>query len=223
MNSETNSGRSLRETEQEVEAEGRKWIHQRLQKKLQAEADGLGFVFPLGGSQAKHRRKETMPRVRPSDESNLKCGGEEIPLMELGHTHLPVVGLSAHQQLSPALEDKLAYFVTVTGEYETAVQLSLKVGIRMDDATLPRSPAAGARAQEQPRARLLQTPAEKAPERASSELGVLMLDGFLVRHRGLAGAGKKRSNPAWNGMNKRSVCSIATNNPSRANWRRKSL
>jgi hypothetical protein len=46
MNSETNSGRSLREMEQEVEAEGREWMRQRLQKKLQAEADGLGLVFP---------------------------------------------------------------------------------------------------------------------------------------------------------------------------------
>lgn len=46
MNSETNSRRSLREMEQEVEAEGRKWMRQRLQKKLQAEADGLGLVFP---------------------------------------------------------------------------------------------------------------------------------------------------------------------------------
>ena len=37
-------------------------------------------------------------------------------------------GLRAHQQLSPALEDKLAYFATVTGSYAAAAQLSAKVG-----------------------------------------------------------------------------------------------
>ena len=48
MNSETNTGRSLREMEQEVEAEGRQWMRDRLQKKLQAEAERLGSVFPPG-------------------------------------------------------------------------------------------------------------------------------------------------------------------------------
>jgi hypothetical protein len=33
-------------------------------------------------------------------------------------------GLGAHQQLSPALEDKLAYFATVAGTYEGAAQLA---------------------------------------------------------------------------------------------------
>ena len=46
MNSEAKSGRSLREMEQEVEAEGREWMRQRLQEKLQAEADRLGSVSP---------------------------------------------------------------------------------------------------------------------------------------------------------------------------------
>ncbi len=151
MNSETNSRRSLREMEQEVEAEGRKWMRQRLQKKLQAEADGLGLVFPpeWESGQASAQRNDA-PRTafgriqlevwrgrNPAD------GAWGIPICQWW-------GLSAHQQLSPALEDKLAYFVTVTGAYETAVQLSLKVGIPMDDATLHAlTQRLGARAQEQ--------------------------------------------------------------------------
>ena len=46
MNSETNRPRSLREIEQEVEAEGREWTRQRLQQKLQEQADRFGRVFP---------------------------------------------------------------------------------------------------------------------------------------------------------------------------------
>jgi hypothetical protein len=46
MNPERRLARPLREIEQEVEAEGREWMRQRLQEKLQAEADRHGEVFP---------------------------------------------------------------------------------------------------------------------------------------------------------------------------------
>lgn len=46
MNSETNRPRSLREIEQEVEVEGREWMRQRLQQKLQEQADLYGRIFP---------------------------------------------------------------------------------------------------------------------------------------------------------------------------------
>ena len=38
--------RSLREIELEVETEGREWMRQRLEEKLQREADRAGSVFP---------------------------------------------------------------------------------------------------------------------------------------------------------------------------------
>ena len=46
MSSEEQTGPSLREMELGVEAEGREWMRQRLEKKLQAQADRLGGVFP---------------------------------------------------------------------------------------------------------------------------------------------------------------------------------
>jgi hypothetical protein len=46
MNPEQARPRSLREIEMEVEAEGREWTRQRLQQRLQAEADRHGGVFP---------------------------------------------------------------------------------------------------------------------------------------------------------------------------------
>ena len=45
-------------------------------------------------------------------------------------------GLSPHQQLSPALEDKLAYFGTVTVSFAAAAQLAAKVGIGVEDSTI---------------------------------------------------------------------------------------
>jgi hypothetical protein len=51
MNSDTPEARSLHEIEIEVLAEGREWMRQRLQQKLQAEADRQGGVFPPQRSQ----------------------------------------------------------------------------------------------------------------------------------------------------------------------------
>lgn len=46
MNSESSGARSLREIELEVLTEGREWMRQRLEQKLQHEADRQGGVFP---------------------------------------------------------------------------------------------------------------------------------------------------------------------------------
>lgn len=102
-------------------------------------------------------------------------------------------GLSAHQQLSPALEDKLAYFATVTGSYEAAAKLAAKVGCPVEDSTIRAVvQRLGAKAEAQTQARLEQTPQEKSPARAPTPLAVLMVDGFQVRFRG-PGWGKKKT------------------------------
>jgi len=46
MSDQPQRKRSLREIELEVEAECREWMRQRLQEKLQKEADRDGAVFP---------------------------------------------------------------------------------------------------------------------------------------------------------------------------------
>lgn len=62
MNSESDGTRSLREIELEVLAEGREWMRQRLEQKLQEEADRQGGVFPpqqpkrSAPAQARHDR-----------------------------------------------------------------------------------------------------------------------------------------------------------------------
>jgi hypothetical protein len=102
-------------------------------------------------------------------------------------------GLSAHQQLSPALEDKLAYFATVTGSYEAAAKLAAKVGCPVEDSTIQvLVQRLGAKAEAQTQARLETPPVEKAPARAPTPLAVLMVDGFQVRFRG-PGWGKKQT------------------------------
>jgi hypothetical protein len=69
MNSENQTEPSLRAMEWEVETEGREGMRQRLQKKLQAQADRLGGVFPperAQGVASAGADAASAQRVRPS-------------------------------------------------------------------------------------------------------------------------------------------------------------
>lgn len=101
--------------------------------------------------------------------------------------------LAAYQPLSPGWQQQLAFSLTVTTSYEGAAALLRQLGHRADDTTLHTlAQTLGARAEEQTRHRLTQPVREQAPQRAASEVGVLMLDGWMVRQRG-PGWGKKRT------------------------------
>ena len=105
-------------------------------------------------------------------------------------------GLSAHQQLSPALQDRFAFTVTATGSYEQAAAVATNWDCPADDTTLHTlTQRLGARAEAQTRQRLAAAPAEVTPQRAASDLTVLELDGWHVRHRG-PGWGKQRTQKA---------------------------
>ena len=93
--------------------------------------------------------------------------------------------MRAHQELTPALRRRLAFTVSASGSYAEAAELATEWGVAVADSTLHAlAQEAGARAEAQT-LRRLETPApEREPERAPSALGVLMVDGCLLRFRG---------------------------------------
>lgn len=102
-------------------------------------------------------------------------------------------GLSCHQQLSLGLEDKLAFTVTATASYAEAAAVAGKWGVAVDDSTLHSlTQRLGAKAQARTQGALQRVPAERQPQRASTPLAVLMLDGWQVRQRG-PGWGKPKA------------------------------
>jgi hypothetical protein len=102
-------------------------------------------------------------------------------------------GLSAHQQLSLALEDRLGFTVTATGSYAEAAAVAQKWGCAVEDSTLRAlTQRLGKRAEAQTQQRLESTAPETEPQRADSKLAVLMLDGWQVRHRG-PGWGRRKT------------------------------
>ena len=105
-------------------------------------------------------------------------------------------GLQPGQRLSPALEDRLAFTLTATTSYAQAAAVATKWGSRVDDSTLHRlAQRLGARAESQTQARLHSRPVESQPQRAPTELAVLQIDAWLVRHRGPGWAKKRTQKP----------------------------
>ena len=113
-----------------------------------------------------------------------------------GHWGCPVReswGLKAHQQMSPALEEKLVFTASLAGSYEAAAQLAAKWGSEVDDSVIHGLvQRVGSKAEAQTQERLRQVPEESQPRRKDSELAVLMMDGWHVRFRG-PGWGRKRT------------------------------
>ena len=65
MSTEPRGPRPLREIEMEVEAEGREWTRQRLQQRLQEEADRHGEVFPPSAAAGRSIGARTRCRCAP--------------------------------------------------------------------------------------------------------------------------------------------------------------
>lgn len=151
-------------------------------------------LFPLGGRRLVRcqKRKLTLassvgPVELQTDYGQVSGGGAWLcPQRQ-------VWGLGAHQKMTPALQDRLCFTVTLTGSYANAAALATKWGSPADDATLHAlTQRVGAKAAAQVEQRLQRRPVERQPERRPSELGVLLADGWQVRHRG-PGWGRKKT------------------------------
>jgi hypothetical protein len=95
--------------------------------------------------------------------------------------------------MSPALEEKLAFTVTLAGSYADAALLAGKWGSEVDDSVIHTLvQRLGSQAEAQTQGRLGQAPRESQPQRRASELAILMMDGWLVRFRG-PGWGKQKT------------------------------
>jgi hypothetical protein len=113
-------------------------------------------------------------------------------------------GLAAHQKITPSFADKLCLTVTTAGSYEEAAQVAAHwIQSPVSHSTLHKLvQRLGAVAEKQMQERLVQAPPEAQPQRSASSLGVLLVDGWMVRQRG-PGWAKKRSKKAhveWHEM-----------------------
>jgi hypothetical protein len=155
---------------------------------------GSANLFPLRGPRLVRRQKRKLTLASSvgtiqieTDYGQQSGGGDWLcPQRQ-------VWGIEAHQKMTPALQDRLCFTVTMTGSYESAAALAGKWGCAVDDSTLHAlTQRVGGKAAEQAEQRIKSIPQERQPERRPSELGVLLADGWQVRHRG-PGWGAKRT------------------------------
>ena len=160
--------------------------------------------FPHSRRRAQHSRRRTMQLKSIAGTVKLTVWhGYDPGSRRWGCPIRQQWGLSAHQQLSPALEDKLCFTLTATGSFAQAAALAQKWGTPADDSTLHAlAQRVGTRAEAQTRARLKTLPKEKEPRRAATQWAGLQLDAGLVRHRGPGWGQRRPSNPRveWHEM-----------------------
>ena len=93
--------------------------------------------------------------------------------------------LGPHQKITPGYAAKLCFTVTATGSYEEAAQVASQWSPNIDDSTLHALvQRIGQRAEQQAQSRYAVAPQERSPQRAASELAVLLADGCQIRYRG---------------------------------------
>ena len=170
---------TLRQMENEVLLEGREWTRQRLEQRLQAQAETL-VVCPQSGL--------VLKKLRPHTFTLITVAGVVTVHAPYGFsTHgagwcCPARmhwGLADRQRLSPEFEQRLTFTATQTGSFEKASALAGQWGSPVsDDAIHALVQRVGAQA--------LVTPPPlplKAPSEPAFSL-VIMMDGWLVRERG---------------------------------------
>jgi len=152
-----------------------------------------GF-FPLSQRQVHHRRKQWMSLRSVVGTVRLEAWHGQDPGDK--HWGCPIRekwGLKAHQQMSPVFEEKLAFTATLAHSYEAAAQIACKWGSEVDDSVVHAVvQRRGRKAEAQTQERLKQVPQESHPQRAASELALLMVDGWFARFRG-PGWGKQKT------------------------------
>jgi len=98
-------------------------------------------------------------------------------------------GLGPHQKITPGLAEKLCFTAAATTSYESAAALATCWGVAVDDSIIHQQvQRAGERAEQQAQARITASaapaPAPKTP--VPPDALVIMMDGWMLRHRGAA-------------------------------------
>jgi hypothetical protein len=169
----------LLELEQQVLEEGREWTRQRLEARLQKEAQKIELEYRRAGMVLKE------VRLRPL-ELRTVCG---VVRIKVRHGYDPqqkrwicpprqVWGLKAYQRVSPELQARLCYTATEVSSFETAAHMARRWGTPCsDDMIHHQVQNCGAKAAE-----LELPPTPAAIQEAEFSL-VIMMDGWMVRER----------------------------------------
>lgn len=94
-------------------------------------------------------------------------------------------GLRPHQKVTPGLAEKLCFTAVATTSYEQAAAVAARWGVPVDDTLIHQQvQRAGERADQQSQARVTIRAAPASETPVSAGALVIMMDGWMLRHRG---------------------------------------
>jgi hypothetical protein len=185
---------SLREIEQEIEAQAQEWHRQQLQKRLQQAADEQGAVCPHTGELLQEARYETVTLVTCAGTVRLRAHYGRHPQTRKWQYPIRLLwDLPPRQRLSPQLQDRVSYTAAETDSYERAAKMATKWGTPIAASTIHKhAQRMGREAALQTKEREEQLMAAATQAQAVAPLPnglelfclVVMMDGFMARERG---------------------------------------
>jgi hypothetical protein len=185
---------SLREIEQEIEAQAQEWHRQQLQKRLQQAADEQGAVCPHTGELLQEARYETVTLVTCAGTVRLRAHYGRHPQTRKWQYPIRLLwDLQPRQRLSPQLQDRVSYTAAETDSYERAAKMATKWGTPIAASTIHKhAQRMGREAALQTKEREEQLMAAATQAQAVAPLPnglelfclVVMMDGFMARERG---------------------------------------
>jgi len=94
-------------------------------------------------------------------------------------------GLLPHQKITPGLAEKLCFTAVASTSYEQAAAVAARWGVAVDDSVIHQQVQhAGERADQQAQARAASAPGSASLPDVPPGALVIMMDGWMVRHRG---------------------------------------
>jgi hypothetical protein len=175
--------------EQTVLVEGQEWTRQRLVGQLQRQVDIWGSQCPQSGQALARRKRQRLKLDTCVGPVVLKSWRGYSPgLKRWLNPARERWGLKPRQRISPELQSRLGFTAVHTGSYQKAAATAQRWGTPISDDTVH-----AVVQQLGQQAQAVGLPALARPARESEFSLVLMMDGWMVRERGVDwGAGPRR-------------------------------
>jgi len=127
----------LIELEREAAEQGRQYGREKLRQRLQAIADEQGLVCPGSGEHLRDARFRTLSLITTLGAMSIRAHyGYDRLAKAWTFAVRSLWGLAPRQEISPALEQQLAYTATECGSYKKAEAMALSWGVKIGSTTI---------------------------------------------------------------------------------------
>jgi hypothetical protein len=168
--------------EAQVLVEGREWMRQQLERRLQAEADKIGAICPQSGLVLKYVQLREFSLMTTVGTVTVRAAyGYSTHMQRWVSPAREEWDLAPYERVSPQLQARLCYTATQTGSYQKAALLAAYWGTPVsDDLVHSQVQRIGLEADQQ----VVPAASTGEPKNEAPFSLAIMLDGWMARERG---------------------------------------